>query len=287
MLIEIRRPLKTRIGLPSLLLFFFLVQTAPGCRAGDNSQEQNSTRIESTLDRIRDSKHLRIGYSGYPPFLNIDPENKLPRDGFSVELAKALVQEWNEQIEIEWVPTNWSNVRVDLLANKFDLIVEPVFRTIPRAAAVGFTKPFAYFAYAVGCVRADDDRFHSIDQLNSPSYSIAVLQGASAHEYVKRNLPLATNLKVLSGTSVEATLDEVLLGRVDVTLADLNTIDRYMAAHSGLVKAVFTDPPPGRVPAGFMLRPGDYKFAAFLDASLDFFEASGEIEKLKQKYAIR
>ena len=274
----------------NIALLVIVLLFSPSCKPANNELPQVESTVSpstSVLESVKKERVLRVGFSGYPPYLSIDPNSKLPSDGFSVELVQLIIEKWDPNIEIQWVPTNWTNVRLDLISGKFDLIVEPVFRTIPRAAIVGFSRPYAEFAYAVGMVRADDDRFHSIKQLDSPDFSICVLQGASAHEYVTRNLPNATDVKILSGGKVETTLDEVLHGRVDITLADLTTIERYMAAHPDKVKAVFTDPPPGKVPAGFMFRQGDHVFTEFLDTALEYLEAAGEIQRLKEKYGIR
>ena len=270
-----------------LLATLCLLLVVVGCAQSPPKSAKNTTSATtSVLETVKQTRTLRVGFSGYPPYLSVDPDTKLPADGFSVELIQLIIERWDPEIQIQWVPTNWTNVRVDLINGKFDLIVEPVFRTIPRAAIVGFSRPYAEFAYAVGMVRIDDDRFHSVEQLNSPDYSICVLQGATAHEYVTRNLPKATDVKILSGGRVETTLDEVVQGRVDITLADLTTIERYIEEHPGIAKAVFTDPPPGTVPAGFMFRQGDYVFAAFLNTALEYLEAAGDIARLKQEYNI-
>jgi polar amino acid transport system substrate-binding protein len=250
---------------------------------GQPAEQASST---SVLTKFAQEKVLRIGFSGYPPFLNVDPNTKQPVDGFSVELIRSIVQQWDSTVTIQWIPTNWTNVRVDLIAGKFDLVVEPVFQTIPRAAVVDFSRPYSYFGYAVGLVRINDNRFDAIEDLNSPEVRIAVMQGGSAHEYVQKNLPRATNLKVLPTGNVESSLDEVLLSRVDITLADYHTIKRYIDSHPGRVRAVFVDPPPGRVAAGFMFRQDDYRWASFLNTALQFMETSGEIRRLKEKYNV-
>ena len=242
---------------------------------------------ESVLDRVQREKVLRVGYSGYPPFLSIDVDTKLPSGGFSVELIERLVEEWDPTISIAWVPTNWTNVRTDLVAGKFDLVVEPVFRTIPRAAVVDFSRPFASFGYAIGVVQADDERYTEITDINQPEVVIAVGQGLSSHEYVREYLPAARNLRIIPGGQAHAALDEVLLGRVDIALSDSTTIGEYLEAHPGQLRVVFDNPPPGRVYAGFMFRQGDYKLAAFLNIALDYLRTSGQLERLRQQHGVR
>jgi len=258
---------------------------AVSCRQ-QASQPGSAIHQESVLDKVKREHTLRVGYSGYPPFLNIDLATNKPADGFSVELIQLILSQWDQSIQLEWVPTNWTDSRTDLINHKFDLIVEPVFRTIPRAAIVDFSRSYAEFSYAVGVVRANDNRYHTIRDLNNPQVHIALLQGSSWYEYTVRNLPKANNLKVIPGGKIEPTLDEVLLGRVDISLSDLLTAKRYVAAHPGKLKIIFTDPPPGRVPAGFMFRQDDLKFLQFLNTSLEFLQSSGDLDRLKKKYDI-
>lgn len=284
----------TRWTVRTLVTLVVIAPTLTGCvsqpaqepaTASDNTGG-TAPISESVLDKVKREQVLRVGFSGYPPYLRVDPTTKRPAGGFSVELIEIILREWDPSIRLDWVPTNWTNVRTDLVLGKFDLVVEPVFRTIPRAAAVDFTKPFAYFGYAIGVVRAGDSRFKSIEDINRPDVSIAVGQGLSSHEYVRRHLPRATNLKVVPGGQAQAALEEVLTGRVDIALSDTTTIQQYLRAHPGRLAVVFADPPPARVAAGLMLRQGDYKFASFLNTALDYLETSGELRRLKEKYGI-
>ena len=274
-----------------VLVVFMVMLTAlvvVGCNGSPtDAPAPSEARADSLLDRVQREKVLRIGYSGYPPFLSVDVDTKVPSGGFSVDLIERLVEEWDPTISVAWVPTNWTNVRTDLVAGKFDLVVEPVFRTIPRAAVVDFSRPFASFGYAIGVVQADDERYREISDINRPEVVIAVGQGLSSHEYVREHLPAATNLRIVPGGQAHAALDEVLLGRVDIALSDSTTIDEYLEAHPGQLRVVFDNPPPGRVYAGFMFRQGDYKFASFLNIALDYLETSGQLERLRQRHGVR
>jgi ABC-type amino acid transport substrate-binding protein len=278
---------ETRIHRHIFLFFMLALSLGITLSCGHKAETPNAIALhESVLDKVKREHVLRVGYSGYPPFLNVDIRTNKPSDGFSVELIQMILAQWDKSISIEWVPTNWTDVRTDLLNHKFDLIVEPVFRTIPRAAIVDFSSPYSEFSYAVGVVRANDNRYHTIKDLDNPNVHIALTQGTSWHEYATRNLPNATNLKIISGGKIEMSLDEVLLGRVDIALSDLLTAKRYVAAHPGKVKIIFTNPPPGRVLAGFMFRQDDLKFLQFLNTSLEFLQSSGETDRLKKKYDI-
>ena len=281
---------RVRAGWRVLVVFIVMLAgvVAVGCNGSPSDATATSeASAESLLDRVQRERELRIGFSGYPPFLSVNVDTKVPSGGFSVDLIERLVEKWDPTISIAWVPTNWTNVRTDLVAGKFDLVVEPVFRTIPRAAVVDFSQPFASFGYAIGVVQADDERFSEIGDINRPDVVIAVGQGLSSHEYLREHLPAATNLRIVPGGQAHAALDEVLLGRVDIALSDSTTIDEYTEAHPGQLRVVFDNPPPGRVYAGLMFRQGDYTFASFLNIALQYLETSGELERLRQRHGVR
>src|SRR5437867_3728489 len=87
----------------SVLISGCTARTSGGSSAGSPTEQ-------SVLDKVKAERVLRVGFSGYPPFLNIDPNSKQPTDGFSVELIQGILHEWDPGLKIEWVPTNWTNV---------------------------------------------------------------------------------------------------------------------------------------------------------------------------------
>jgi ABC-type amino acid transport substrate-binding protein len=251
---------------------------------GHGSAGATRSDTPSTLDAIKQRGSIRVGWGGYPPYVSNDPVTHA-KSGFSVDLINAIVSTWGQKIEVVWVETSWDRMLVDLKSNKFDLMVEPMFQTVPRAAEVDFSMPYSYFGYAVAIVKADDTRFSRVEDINTPGITVAVAQGVSDHEYAKQNLTAAT-LRVLPEGGIEAALTEVLLGRADVGLGDFNTVRRFAAAHEGKVKTLFSEAPPGLAPVGFMFRQDDFKFARFMDISLLQMETSGEIKRLAIKHKV-
>jgi cyclohexadienyl dehydratase len=236
----------------------------------------------SALTQIAARQTLRIGYEGYPPYTITDPATQ-KLSGFSVDLAEELAREagW----KVEWVKTSPETKVPDLEAGKFDLMTEPIFRTIPRATRVTFSRPYAYFADAVGVVKKGDQRFKSIDDLNHSEVKIAVRQGYTDQQFAKDNLPEAT-VRALKVDDASQIFLEVMLGRADVVLTDLEQAKAFVAAHSDEVELRFNDPAPAYIPAGFMLRQGDFALYNFVNSSLDYLEANGALTRLNKKYGI-
>jgi len=236
----------------------------------------------STLDRIAATGTLRVGYEGYPPYTIKDPATgKL--SGLSVDLAEYIAREagW----KLEWIKTSPDTKIPDLQAGKFDVMTEPIFRTIPRATRVTFSRPYAYFGDAAGIVKKGDSRFKVVDDLNKRGVTIVVRQGYTDQAFAADNLP-AASLRALKVDDVSQLFLEVITGKADVALADLEQVKAFAAKHATEVEARFVDPAPSYIPAGLMLKQGDFTFYNFLNSSLEYMEANSVLTRLNRKYGL-
>jgi|SRR5579862_6202047 len=262
------------------LLSIVLVLVLLGCRSPVNPKLIN----ESRLDRIKRTGVLRVGYGGYPPYLTKGTRSG-EVSGLSVDMINKIIELWNRDIRIEWVETSWDRVKVDFLQDKFDVVVEPLFRTIPRASELNFTRPYTYSGYGIAIVRLHDDRFKKVDDFNRPDITVAVTQSVSSHDFVLRTLP-KVKLRVLPTGNLQQPMTEVAIGQVDAAFVDLPSATRFLKMEGTRVKALFYDNPPVLVGAGFMIPQDDYKWASFLNVSIDFLESSGELRNLSKKYGV-
>jgi polar amino acid transport system substrate-binding protein len=237
----------------------------------------------STLQRVQESGILRVGYEGYAPYV-IESPTTSEVSGYSVDLAKYIADEagWR----VEWVKTSPETKIVDLQTGRFDVMTEPIFSTIPRAKQVTFTRPYAYFGYAAGIVRKGERRFQGIDYLNDSTVTIAVRQGYTDQAYVERNLPRA-RLLAMQVNDISQVFLAVTTGQADIALADLEQVRAYHEAHKDVVDTRFVDSPPALVPAGFILRRGDFEFFTFLNAAIDYMESNAVLDQLDKKYGVR
>jgi ABC-type amino acid transport substrate-binding protein len=236
----------------------------------------------NTLRHINETRTLRVGYEGYPPYTIKDPATgKLT--GFSVDLAEYIAREagW----KVEWIQTSPDTKIPDLQAGKFDVMTEPIFRTIPRAVQVSFSRPYAYFGDAAAIVRKKESRFKVIDDLNKPGVTVVVRQGYTDETFAADNLSAASR-RSLKVDDVSQLFLEVIAGKADAALADLEQVQAFAAKHPTEVQARFTNPAPSYIPAGFMLRQGDFIFYNFVNASIDYMEANSVLTRLNRKYGL-
>lgn len=102
---------------------------------------------------------------------------------------------------------------------------------------------------------------------------------------MEQNLPKAT-VRALKADDITQVFLDVLSGNSDIALADLEQVKAFAKEHSTQVDVLFADPPPASVPAGFMLRQGDFSFYNFLNSALDFLESNGVLDRLDVKYEV-
>jgi len=134
--------------------------------------------------------------------------------------------------KVDWVETTWGNMIADLKTGRFQVMAAPVFRTIPRATEVAFTRPIDYFGLSA-IARVNDTRFNSLDDLRrAADIQIAVTQGEVGHEFATRNLPNA-KLRVFDTGNIALALTDVVQGRVDVAISDAWTIKQFVRSAQG------------------------------------------------------
>ena len=237
---------------------------------------------KSSLTNIQQSKVMKIGYEGYPPYTIKDPASgKL--SGYSVDMAEYIAKQagW----KVEWIQTSPDTKIPDLVAGRYEVMVEPIFRTIPRSTQVTFTRPYGYFGYAVGVVRKGDTKFTKISDLNRPDITIAVRLGYTDQTFAEENLNKA-KLKTMNVSDTSQVFLDVISGNSDIALADTESIKAFAKEHPSQVDVLFANPPPASVPAGFMIKQGDFTFYNFLNTAIDYMETNKVLDGLDKKYNV-
>ena len=186
--------------------------------------------------------------------------------------------------KVNWVETTWGTMISDLKSGRFEVMVSPVFRTIPRAEQVAFVRPIDYFGISA-IARIDDTRFHGLADFKKPGIVIAVTAGESGYEYATRHLPSA-KLHVFKTGDISLSLMDVVQGRADVAIADDWIVRQFVAQHKSEVRDLFPGHPFNRVGASWFVRRDDIEFLVFLNTSVDWLFSSGEVVKIADKYKL-
>ncbi|MBJ3776471.1 substrate-binding periplasmic protein [Acuticoccus mangrovi] len=233
---------------------------------------------EDAFERMLSEKTLRIGWIMSPPGSQKDPITQELK-GYYIDIISFVLKQVN--VEPEFIETQWSTFVAGLQAKQFDIVAAGTFASIPRAASVAFTSPIFYLGYDA-TVRAGDDRFKSLDDIDQEGVTVAVVQGTGGHEFVKRTFSKA-NIVALSTNDLSSSLIAVQSGRADVAVEDAWATRRYIQTHPELV-SLFSNTPYNLQPIAWATRYEDRDLREFLNTALEWMRINGKIEEFVKQY---
>jgi polar amino acid transport system substrate-binding protein len=186
--------------------------SAPALLAGAARAEAQP--VESTLDRIKNSKVLRIAaLPGEAPYFNKDLATGA-WSGMCIAMAKDIAAVFDG--EVAYVESTYGNSVLDLQANKIDLAFA-LNPTPKRALVIDFTHPF--YLHGFGMVGAKGFKAANWADLDKPEVKIAFDIG-SVHEIAARRFASHATLIALK------TRDDCILavqsGRADCVILAVN-----------------------------------------------------------------
>lgn len=243
----------------------------------------NLSKDESSLERIKRDKKIKVGYISYFDITFKDGKTGQAQ-GFLVDVLYDAIADLNIPKEnIEFVETDWQNFSLGLETGKFDVSIAGTFRTPVREKAVNFGRPIFYLGNGA-VVKKDDNRFTSIDDFNKDGVVIAVVQGEQGYEYAKKNLTKAT-LHALGGSDLSIAPLEVKLGKADAALSDQYILRRYCDKNAE-VKDALADNPYDVLPICWSVskKSQDTALINYLNVRIDSMESSGRLNAIMAKY---
>lgn len=279
-----RRLLRVLALAPVLFFSACTAQPSSGTHDSNSAPSGNTPPAESRLARMKRTGIVRIGYGGYAPYL-VEGQSSGEVSGFAVDLITQILHVADGAIKVAWVPTKFDRLILDFQSDKYDLVVEPLIQTLPRAMQLGISTPYTYIGYGIPVVRAQEQRFKSVPDIDQPGIVVAVTSTASSDQFAQRGLHKATLHELPAGTLDQPFL-EVLAGRADVALADEVTIRGFLDQHRGTLRALSIESAPEKLGAGFLLPQGDYTWATFLNAGIAYMQTTGQMKRLAQLYHV-
>ncbi|KAA5613536.1 amino acid ABC transporter substrate-binding protein [Rhodovastum atsumiense] len=222
-----------------------------------------------TLQDIVSRGEIRIGYIPAPPSVIKDPVSG-ELGGFSIDGAREIARMMG--VKPVFIETTWGNFVAGLQSGQFDLSIAGTFATVQRAMVVQFTRPIFYLGYGA-VVRTNDTRFKTLEDINAPGVKIAVVQGGSAEDYARRNMPKAQVITLATG-NLTAGFVEVAAGRADVSIEDAFTIDRFVTRQPS-VRNLFAGKPYNFTPIAWSVRRGNAELANVINTGIEVLLSSG------------
>lgn len=251
------------------------------CSVSCQPSQRSDRSEQTTLAKIKADKKIIAGWAPYAPYASMNLQTKQP-EGFYIDLFKKMASE--SELEIVWVETTWATMISDIKANRFQVMAAPVFRTIPRAKEIAFTRSIDYFGLSA-VVRKDEKRFHEVTDFNGPEVTLAVTQGEVGYDFATRRLPKA-KLAVHNTGDISLALVDVIQGKADAAICDSWTAKLFAREHNDSVLNLFEDKPFNRVGAGWFVRQNDTELLQFLNTAVDWLESSGTIIETARNYEL-
>lgn len=189
------------------------------CSQASQGASAGGPRIEA----IQKRGTLRVAVLAEYPWLTAPADGGQNFGGPAWQLVQAIAARLG--VRIEPVPVRFEDKVAVLSRDAADLTAAPMLVTPARTAQADLV------AYSVSAQcffgRADDARFsqaRTIDDLDRPDVTVAVITGTPAEGWLAKRIPSAKQ-RVIPGSGADIPVDEVTSGR-----ADAATIDKFFVA---------------------------------------------------------
>lgn len=257
-----------------------------------------------TLDRIRESGHIRLGYRADARPISFRDESGAAA-GYAVELCTRIVEAVKGelglgQLAVDWVPVTTESRFTAVQNGEVDLVCGPDTATLARRKEVAFSIPI--FPGGVGALLRGDasERVKSILSGKEPQFQptwranagqlllaqrFTMVAGTTADHWVAaKGAELDLNFQVSPVSSYEAGLKSLLDGTADVFFGD--RILLLAAAQQGpsakdltVLDRLFTIEP-----VALILPRGDEDFRLVVDRALSWMYNNGKAAELYTKW---
>jgi polar amino acid transport system substrate-binding protein len=260
----------------------------------------------ATLDRIRETGHVRFGYLDEArPFSFRSGDG--PPDGYTVEICKQVANQIKQDLAlpgltIDWVPVEPAERFSEVGKGRIDLLCAPSVETVSRRKEASFSIP----VFASGnraAIRTDaatalrnalaESRPTKPIWRGTPAATVvqhttfAVVTGTTGEKWLaERAKSLQVDAKIVRLPDYQKALQELQEGKVDVVFGDrvlmlgaLQDLDQKTRDNTTILDRMFT-----HEPAGLALERGDDDFRAVVDHALSRLYASGDFASLYSKW---
>jgi polar amino acid transport system substrate-binding protein len=230
---------------------------------------------QSSLQKIKDSKELKIGVAAGDPWYYRDPSS-----GAWTGLGVMLGAEVAKDLGVKLVPveTTWGNSVAALQAGQIDIMFV-LDATDERKKAIDFpTAPLLW--YAQGVLTKEGLVAKNWSDLDKPEVRMGVALGTATDRDLTKRLP---NAKIERFTNTDETIAAFMAGRVDgIGFYHPALVIAYSKIRKGKVQ--IPQPVVALPTSAGIRRESDGGFRGFLDGEFDKLYKSGKTQALYAEY---
>ncbi|PWT96262.1 MAG: hypothetical protein C5B53_09990 [Candidatus Melainabacteria bacterium] len=268
----------------SSLFYLFLLLVSASLTSCGQATSAHGAHHESLYDRVMKAGKIRCGYFIYPPYSIKDP-NTGKISGVGTDAIQLVGNKLGVTVEmVEEV--GWGNMVEGLQTNRYDIIASPVWTNANRARVAGFSKPLFYSPLFTYIKKGNHRLPKQLDKLNSPSITIATIDGETAQVIAESEVPKAKKLSMPQMTDCSQMLLNVATGKADLTFAEPTLALLYMKNNPNSLEILDPSHPIRMFPNCWMFKRGEYEFKSMIDTVLDEIINSGAMDRIIAKYEI-
>jgi cyclohexadienyl dehydratase len=230
------------------------------------------------LQKILDAKVLRVGTTMDTPMFSMRDPATGTLEGFDMDTLATLAPALG--VSIEYVKMTFGSMLPDLLADKFDVAMSGMGRTLERARVATFSKPYMRYGKLMMIRAADKERFKSLADLDQPGIKIGYNKGGLNDRFANTEFKQATAVGFPSNEHATA---DLLAGKIDAQVQD-STAAVYMAGKEPRLAAMAPDNIFHPVYVAMLLRREDQTLLNTINIWIDQIEMDGTLAKIRFKW---
>jgi polar amino acid transport system substrate-binding protein len=235
---------------------------------------------DSLLDTVlKRDKIIVATYSTSPPLAYVDDNGELV--GFEIDMAHQIAKDLlGDPKKVEFVVVQSDGRFPAALSGKVDFGLCSTTIYPDRAVRIAFTRP--YLDTGNSLIARKDAKIKSIQELNDPKFTYAILNVPPAIERAKQLLPKA---KTLLLDSPSALFLAVKTGRATAFNIDKPIADFYEHENDDLMRLDVAGTPFAYVAQdAIFMKPGDFKWWLFLDTWVGELRYGSRYDKYQEWY---
>ena len=236
------------------------------------------TQAPDRLQTVLANGVLRVGTTMDTPVFSMrDPASGQPA-GFDMDVLERLAPALG--VRIEYVKMTFGSMLADLAADKFDIAMSGMGRTLERARTATFSKPYMRYGKLLMIRSADQQRFRSLADVDRPGVKVAYNKGGLNEQFANTRFKQATPVGFASNALAIA---DLLDGKVDAQVSD-STAAIYLARQDPRLAAMSPDHVFDPVYVAILLRRDDQTLLNYINIWIDQIELDGTLAKIRAKW---
>jgi ABC-type amino acid transport substrate-binding protein len=238
---------------------------------------------ENLLAKVLSTGKIRCSFAAYPPYCIKDP-NTGKMSGIFVDSLEEMGKRLG--LQIVWVEeVGWGTIFEGLESGRYDIFGAGVWQNSSRAKVGYFSKPLFYNAIRIW-VRANEDRFHSLQDLNSQDVRFTAQDGAMDDIITKTDFPKAHLVTIPQMNPWSDNLLNTVSGKADVSLSEFGPVYEFLEKNPGTLKELNVGQPIRVFANCYAIKAGEEEFRSMIDAAIDEIRFDGTLDRILRKYEV-